>query len=47
MINPAGTVNVGSGVTELKNSNGDVVAYLANNPYARCIQAQTGMLPIF
>ncbi len=45
VINPAGTVNVGSGVTELKNSNGDVVAYLANNPNARYIQAQPGMLP--
>jgi hypothetical protein len=45
VINPAGTVNIGSGVTELKNSNGDVVAYLANNPNARYIQAQPGMLP--
>jgi hypothetical protein len=44
VINPAGTLNVGSGVTELKNSNGDVVAYLANNRNARYIQAQPGML---
>ncbi len=44
VINPAGLVNAGSGVTELKNSNGDVVAYLANNPNARYIQAQPGML---
>jgi hypothetical protein len=45
VINPAGTVNIGSGVTPLKNSAGDVVAYLADNPNARYIQAQTGMLP--
>jgi hypothetical protein len=45
VINPAGTVNIGSGVTELYNSSGDVVAYLASNPNARYIQAQTGMLP--
>ena len=44
VINPAGTLNAGTGVTELKNSNGDVVAYLANNPNARYIQAQPGML---
>ena len=31
-------------MTELKNSTGDVVAYLANNPNARYIQAQPGML---
>ena len=45
VINTAGTVNVGSGVTALKNTNGDVVAYLADNPNARYIQAQKGMLP--
>ncbi len=45
VINPAGTVNVGSGVTALKNSAGATVAYLANNPNARYIQAQKGMLP--
>jgi hypothetical protein len=44
VINPAGTINAGSGVTGLKNSSGDVVAYLANNPNARYIQAQAGML---
>jgi hypothetical protein len=44
VVNPAGTVNAGSGVTELRNSQGDVVAYLATNPNARYIQAQTGML---
>ena len=44
VINPAGTVNVGSGVTALKNSAGQTVAYLANNPNARYIQAQKGVL---
>ncbi|MBS1872402.1 MAG: TonB-dependent receptor [Acidobacteria bacterium] len=44
IINPAGTVNVGTGVTSLKNSKGLVVAYLANNPNARYIQAQKGAL---
>ncbi len=45
VINPAGAANVGSGVTPLMNSGGDVVAYLVNNPNARYIQAQTGVLP--
>ncbi len=45
ILNPAGTVNVGSGVTALKNSKGDTVAYLAKNPDARYIQAQKGTLP--
>jgi hypothetical protein len=45
IINPNGRTNVGSGVTPLKNSNGDVVAYLVNNPNARYIQAQPGLLP--
>ena len=45
MLNPAGTVNVGSGVTPLKNSNGAIVAYLANNPNARYITAASGTLP--
>lgn len=44
VINPAGTVNVGSGVSQLKNSKGQVVGYLANNPNARYIQAQSGAL---
>jgi len=44
-LNPAGTVNVGSAATALKNSNGDVVAYLANNPSARYIQTPKGALP--
>jgi hypothetical protein len=45
MLNPAGTVNVGSGVTPLKNSSGAIVAYLANNPNARYITAASGTLP--
>jgi hypothetical protein len=45
IINPAGTANVGSGVTALTNSNGDTVAYLANNPNARYIEAGLGTLP--
>jgi hypothetical protein len=45
IINPAGTVNVGSGTTPLKNSAGQVVAFLANNPNARYIQAPKGTLP--
>ena len=44
-INPSGAANVGSGVTALTNSSGDVVAYLANNPNARYIQAGLGTLP--
>ena len=44
IVNPAGRVDVGSGVTALKNSNGDIVAYLADNPNARYIQAQPGLL---
>jgi len=45
IVNPAGTVNVGSNVTALKNSSGDTVAYLANNPGARYITAAKGTLP--
>jgi hypothetical protein len=44
-INPAGQSNVGSGVTALTNSAGDTVAYLANNPNARYIEAGEGTLP--
>jgi hypothetical protein len=45
IINPGGTATVGSGVTPLLNSAGDVVAYLANNPNARYIEADSGSLP--
>ena len=44
VINPAGTVNVGTGLTALKNSSGAVVAFVANNPNARYIAAQKGVL---
>ncbi|MGC9970269.1 MAG: TonB-dependent receptor [Bryobacteraceae bacterium] len=44
-INPAGTVNVGSGVTALTNSSGATVAYLVKNPNARYIQTPKGVLP--
>ena len=44
IINPAGAANVGSGVTALKNSAGDTVAYLAKNPNARYIEAGVGAL---
>lgn len=43
-LNPAGTVNLGSGATALKNSHKDTVAYLANNPNARYITAPRGSL---
>ena len=45
IINPTGQANVGSGVTALTNSSGDIVAYLANNPNARYIQSGLGTLP--
>ena len=44
-VNPNGQANVGSGVTPLLNSSGDVVAYLASNPNARYIQGGLGTLP--
>ena len=45
IINPAGQDGVGSGVTALKNSAGQIVAYVANNPNARYIQAGLGVYP--
>jgi hypothetical protein len=45
IINPAGTVNIGSGTTALNNSNGDTVAYLVKNTGARYIQTPEGVLP--
>ena len=42
IINPAGQDGVGSSVTALKNSSGQTVAYLANNPNARYIKAGLG-----
>jgi len=45
IINPSGSPYLGSNVTSLKNSNGDVVAYLATNPNAMYIKAGLGTLP--
>ncbi|MDE3195190.1 MAG: TonB-dependent receptor [Acidobacteriota bacterium] len=42
IVNPAGMAGTGSAVTPLMNSSGQVVAYLANNPGARYIQAGAG-----
>ncbi|HWF09736.1 MAG TPA: hypothetical protein VG297_14805, partial [Bryobacteraceae bacterium] len=42
IVNPAGADGVGSAVTPLTNSAGQVVAYLAANPNARYIQAGPG-----
>jgi hypothetical protein len=44
IVNAAGTVNVGSNVTALKNSSGATVAFLANNPNARYVIAPKGTL---
>lgn len=42
IINPAGTDRLGSAAGPLTNSAGDTVAYLADNPNARYIQAGLG-----
>jgi hypothetical protein len=44
IFNPNGVAGTGSGVTELTNSSGAVVAYLANNPNAQYIAAGAGAL---
>jgi len=44
IYNPAGIAGTGSGVTALKNTIGDTVAYLANNPTAQYIVAGSGAL---
>ena len=44
IVNPTGTPGVGSDVTQLKNSAGQVVGYLAVNPNAQFIRAQQGAL---
>ena len=44
-VNPNGNPNIGSGTTPLKNSSGDTVAFLVNNPNARYIAAPKGTLP--
>ena len=42
IVNPGGVPGTGSGVTALKNSAGQTVAYLANNPSAQYIVAGPG-----
>jgi hypothetical protein len=42
ILNTAGVPGTSSDVTALKNSRGDTVAYLANNPNAQFIRAQIG-----
>jgi hypothetical protein len=44
IVNPNGIAGTGSDVTQLKNSAGGVVAYLAVNPNAQFIRAQQGAL---
>lgn len=44
LVNPNGTPGVGSGVSTLTNSAGDIVAYLAANSSAQYIQAGSGAL---
>jgi hypothetical protein len=44
IINPNGVPGTGSTVTALTNTNGDIVAYLADNPNAQYIQAGKGAL---
>lgn len=43
-VNSNGVPNTGSGVTALKNSAGQTVAYVAKNPNAEYIQAPQGVL---
>jgi hypothetical protein len=45
ILNPFGIPNTGTGVTALRNSAGDVVAYQAINPTAQYIEANVGALP--
>jgi hypothetical protein len=45
VINPAGDPTKGSGVTPLLNSAGQTVAYLANDPSAKYIEAGLGAFP--
>jgi hypothetical protein len=42
IVNSSGDMKVGSGVTALKNTKGDTVAYVANNPNAGYIVAGAG-----
>jgi hypothetical protein len=45
IVNPGATGNTGTTVTPIVNSSGDVVAYLADDPNARYVEAQTGSFP--
>ena len=44
IVNPNGVSGTGSDVTQLKNSAGQIVAYLAVNPNAQFIRASSGAL---
>ena len=43
-VNAGGNPNIGSGTTALKNSSGDTVAFLINNPAAGYVTAPKGTL---
>ena len=43
-VNPGGNPNIGSGTTALKNSAGDTVAFLINNPAAGYVTVPKGGL---
>ena len=45
VVNPGGADRTGSDVTELTNSAGEVVGYLADNPSARYVKAGPGVHP--
>lgn len=45
ILNPGGSSNIGTGVTTVTNTAGQVVAYLAADPNARYVQAQIGSFP--
>jgi outer membrane receptor protein involved in Fe transport len=45
IINPSGDPNKGSSVTALRNTRGDIVAYVADDPGARYVKAGLGALP--
>lgn len=45
IVNPAGSALRGSGISELRNSRGEIVGYLANDPTARYIVAGAGTYP--
>lgn len=45
IVNPQGTIDIGTTAAAIKNSSGQTVAYLAKNSAARFVQAQTGSFP--